>query len=308
MTLPQFDVLMLGDYFFDMVFIGLERLPRLGCELFSKDLMATGGAAFITATALHRLGVKVGWVGSFGSDYYSQYVRDLAIREGLDLSLARDLETPYRRVTTSMAYDGERAFVTYMDPDAPNTLDYWLHTMDSCTFRHVHLGGLERAEVILALAEKAHRRGATFSTDCQDSPLLQHPYPWREVLAQTDLFVPNAREAMLITDTDTVDAALPLLAAMCPLVLVKDGPRGAWIVQQEQITLVTGIHAGDAVDTTGAGDCFNAGLLYGYIVSGVPLETSVRYGNICGGLSVTGIGGATNAPTQSELMAWMMRL
>jgi sugar/nucleoside kinase (ribokinase family) len=87
--------------------------------------------------------------------------------------------------------------------------------------------------------------------------------------------------------------------------VVKDGARGAWVAAEDRVWLVPGIHAGDAVDTTGAGDCFNAGFLFGRIVENASYDISARYGNICGGLSVTGVGGATAAPTYAGMRDWM---
>jgi sugar/nucleoside kinase (ribokinase family) len=60
------------------------------------------------------------------------------------------------------------------------------------------------------------------------------------------------------------------------------------------------------VDTTGAGDCFNAGFLYGHL-NGNPLEQSLRYGNICGGLSTTGYG-TEATPTLTEFQQELQRL
>jgi sugar/nucleoside kinase (ribokinase family) len=137
----QYDILVLGDYFFDQIFSELPRFPVLGCETYAQELVSTGGAMYITATALQRLGVRVGWPAYFGDDYYSQYVYNLAQKTGIDLSLARLVERPYRRVTTSIPYQGERAFVTFADPNPDDLREYWLSSMDRCEFSHVHLGG-----------------------------------------------------------------------------------------------------------------------------------------------------------------------
>jgi sugar/nucleoside kinase (ribokinase family) len=89
------------------------------------------------------------------------------------------------------------------------------------------------------------------------------------------------------------------------MVVVKDGAGGAWSAYQGQIEHADAISAGEVVDTTGAGDCFNAGFLYGHIVEKVPPQRCLQYGNICGGLSVTAQGGATAAPTYDQLQRWM---
>lgn len=299
--MPFYDFLLFGDYFFDMIYTGMPRMPKLGCELYCEGLTSTGGAMFITASALRRLGADVGWPAVFGNDEYSGFVRDLSLKENLDPYLWRTMDVPYRRVTTSLAHDGERAFVSFVDPDPEDMHDFWLASMDRCTFRHLHFGGAASLEESAILIEKAHKHGATVSMDCQDIPLLGQDYAWHELLRELDLFMPNAREALLITRTETVTDALRQLGRWCKLVVVKDGANGAWAVHAGEVTHIPAIPVAELVDTTGAGDCFNAGFLFGQIVKRLPLDMSLRYGNICGGLSVGGVGGATNAPTYAQL-------
>jgi sugar/nucleoside kinase (ribokinase family) len=307
MNQKNYDVLLLGDYFYDLIYTGLPEFPSLGRECFSTGITSTGGAMFITASALRRLGVQVGWVCNFGTDEYSRFVRELALSQDIDLGWARTLNHPFRRISSALPIESERAFVTYVDPDPEDYYDYWMEAVDSASYRHLHVGGLMPPQHMMPLFKRARERGATISMDCQDAPELFTTCDWKELLAAVDIFMPNAREASLITKQDDVNTALRQLSEWVRIVIVKDGPRGAMIGAEGKVWQVPGISAGTVIDTTGAGDCFNAGFLYGYIVEGAAYDVCVRYGNICGGLSVTGVGGATTAPNHDELAQWVAK-
>jgi sugar/nucleoside kinase (ribokinase family) len=304
MDVKNYDVLLLGDYFYDLIYSGLPEFPSLGRECYTSGVTSTGGALFITATAMRRLGVNVGWVCNFGTDDYSHFVRSLAINEGIDMEWARSLSVPLRRITSALPFAGERAFVTYVDPDPEDFYDYWMEAIDTARYRHVHIGGLIPAQYMQPLFKRARERGATISMDCQDTPEFRSNFDWAKMLATVDIFMPNAREACTITHLDDVEAALRQLNQWVETVVVKDGEHGAWIASGDQVSRIPAINAGEVIDTTGAGDCFNAGFLYGYLVEKASCAVSARYGNICGGFSVTGVGGATTAPTLDVLREW----
>ncbi len=307
MNQQNYDVLLLGDYFYDLIYTGLPEFPSLGRETYCSGLTSTGGAMFITATALRRLGARVGWVCNFGTDEYSGFVRDLAVSEGIDMGWARTLDMPYRRISSAMPFEGERAFITYVDPEPPDFYDYWMQAVEHASYRHLHVGALMQPEILRPLFQRARERGATISMDCQDAPELRSLCDWAALLKLVDVFMPNAREAQMITQTDSVEAAMEVLKRWVKVVVIKDGACGAWVASDDQVWNVPGIRAGKVVDTTGAGDCFNAGFLYGCVVEDCAYDVCARYGNVCGGLSVTGVGGATTAPTHAELRQWMAR-
>jgi len=304
----SYDVVVLGDYFFDQIFTGLPNFPQLGRETYCAGLNTVVGAVYTTVAALRRLGADVGWVSNFGTDQYSRFAYDQARSEGVDLKLARRLNQPYRRLTSAMPFNGDRAFITYCDPDMGDMLDFWRSALESCDFKHVIFGGMMRLSEARPLLDLIRERGATVSMDCQDMPILETPCEAREVLPHIDVFLPNAREVLVVAETTDIQSALERLMPLCPLIVVKDGANGAWVAHNGEIMHSAGVDAGPVLDTTGAGDAFNAGFLYGHIVEGAALDVCARYGNICGGLSVTGVGGSSTAPTYDELMAWSSAL
>jgi sugar/nucleoside kinase (ribokinase family) len=122
----------------------------------------------------------------------------------------------------------------------------------------------------------------------------------------TDILFVNEPEACTITGEDDAVAALRALGRSVPFVVVKRGACGASaLVEGREYHAPT--EPIEVIDATGAGDCFNAGFLYG-LHTGRSIEECLRFGNICGGLAVAVPGGYAGAPTEAELLARVGRL
>jgi sugar/nucleoside kinase (ribokinase family) len=297
----NFDILIPGSYFCDVVFTGLPSLPLLGQELYSTGLDIVLGGTLNSVLALHRLGVRVGWVAALGNDFFSQYVEQQLSTERLATPLLRRLDAPLRRVTVSLSYPADRAFVTYTDGD----FDEMALTEDTCAraqFRHLHFPGLEVSERALALIDACHERGATVSMDCQhrdehiDSPLV------REVLSRVDVFLPNVTETQRLTGASD-DEAIHTLRRCVRYLVVKAGANGATAYVEGECYHCPALPV-TPLDTTGAGDVFNAGFLAAFLSKLSPAEC-LRWGNFCGGRSTQGLGGLSTAPTRRDLEAWL---
>lgn len=295
-----FEVIIFGDYFCDIIVTGLEELPRLGIDLYGKNMEITVGGLCINATALHRLGVKVGWITDFGNDLFSRYALELISKEGLNQSLFRRHDFPLRRMSLSFSYQHDRGFITYVDPF---DLLYPFEEVRNYQPRAVLINGIPVDQGCRDFINMVHSYGGIVMTDPQSTRENLSDPGLAKALGLIDLFSLNEFEAISFTKKSTTEEALNVLAACCPLVIIKCGAGGAIAQHGNRQVIMPGLKV-KAVDTTGAGDCFNSGFLAAWLRS-LPLETCLQYGNICGGLSTTGYGGTEKTPRQAEVDVWL---
>jgi len=295
----DFDVLIPGDYVCDIVFTGLPQFPALSTEIYAEQVnVSPGGGALNSTIALRRLGVNVGWLGKLGTDFFSHFIDHLLVVEKVDMSLVARLSDPLPRVTVALSYPSDRAFVTYEDQLADH-VDRVLQALETVNCRHVHFGGLTLDPRILDLLDHCHTHGVRVSMDCQHrNNTLAEPLV-RDVISHIDIFMPNALEAVRLTESETLDDALAILGDLAPYVVVKQGAAGARS-RVQHVDYHSQAHPVEVLDTTGAGDAFNAGFLAAFLQNLDP-EECLRWGNYCGGESVRGMGGTSMAPTYSQL-------
>lgn len=296
--MTAYDILVPGDYFCDVVFCGVPRMPTLGTEIYTKALTVTIGGALNTVFAMKRLGLKVGWIARLGNDVFSRMMFEALEREGIDTELVERLDRPYQRVTVSLSFPEDRAFVSYVDPE-PRLYGHIRSAIERVDFRHLHLGGLTTGAEAVALFDSAHARGAEVSMDCQEHDVRLTDPMVAEAVAKVDVFMPNATEAMRLTETASVDAAGQILQAAAQCVVIKDGAHGSALWRSGRAWHAPALPV-TPVDTTGAGDVFNAGFLTAWL-DGRPPAECLHWGNVCGGLSTLGTGGAASAPTRDRV-------
>jgi hypothetical protein len=298
------EVLVCGPAYCDMLFAGLEALPALGTERFAQGFLITAGGSAITAVALRRLGRRTALLADVGADAHGEVVRRVLSDEGVEtrwLRARRDAPTP---VTAVLSTPGDRAFVTYLAPDAEPP-DF-AEALAATGAGHVHVGGFPAALRIPHLVDVARGQGATVSFDPGwDERALDHPRV-REVASRCDVLLPSRNEALRLADLadDGPDAARRSATALARLrpeavTVVKDGARGAWGAGPD-----ARVHVAPPPvtphDPTGAGDAFDAGFLDAWL-AGRSLADCLRRGAVCGARAVTARGGATAAPTAAEL-------
>jgi sugar/nucleoside kinase (ribokinase family) len=294
----KFDVIVVGSYSLDLIFSGLGEFPQLGKDVVGTDFKMTPGEAFISAVSLHRLGVNVGWAADFGNDDFSRFALNSSRDEGLDESLFVIHDRPFRRISAAASYPQDRAFITYYDPDpqVPAAIPALIKSHAKILYiPGLYSGDLLRAgkKLIRTKNMKLVMDGNSSSGDIRGK--TKECISIRNAIKSTDIFLPNALEAKRITGEQNLELAILQLAELCPLVVVKDGSNGSYSYSNNTLIHEPAISV-DPIDTTGAGDNFNAGFIRAWL-DGASIDMCLKWGNIVGGLSTTALGGTTRKIT-----------
>ncbi|MEV6560540.1 carbohydrate kinase family protein [Nocardia sp. NPDC051756] len=298
----RYRVLVVGAYYADLVFHGLSRPVQPGTEVFARGFEMLPGGAFTPAMAMRRLGHDVVWSTDFGTDLFSAQVLAAARAEGLDESGFRFHAAPVRSVTAALSSPVDRAMVSYQDPVVAYPLSIVLREHRA---RVVVLPLLQHGADVLTALEVAHELGTQVFMDCQDVPCTLETPTVREILRQVDIFAPNADEALRLTGVPSLDAAIDILAGLVDMVVVKRGSGGA-IAVRDGLRCEIGAVPVEVVDTTAAGDCFNAGFLHAHL-AGQSLSDCLATAVACGAAATTALGSSA-ALDLAELPQWLARV
>lgn len=287
---PDGLVLSTGRLYCDLVFHGLDAMPRLGEERFADDLaIVPGGGGFITAAHLVGLERPAALLARLGEDPLSQSLLPALEGSGVDLAFLERAADAGPQLTVAMVQDGERAFLSRRaGPARPATLPAALGAINAA---HLHIAEFATLAEIPHLVTDARHHGLTVSLDPSwDDALIRSP----DLVARcngVDVFLPNAAEARAIANCDDLDAAGQRLAEHFALVVIKDGGAGARLYQGRESLMLPVAPSSAVLDTTGAGDAFNAGFLAAWL-RGSSSERALAEGIACGTLSVQSVGGA----------------
>ena len=298
----KFDVLVVGELNIDLVLWNVP-MPENEKEKLAEDMrFAMGSSSAITAHNLAAVGAKVGFIGKAGNDNFGHYMIGQLEEGGVDTSHIIVDDLVKTGATIVLANPPKKALLTYMGAMTALTIDDidWEIVQQA---RHLHLGcfflqtGI-RKDVWKLFAE-AKKYGLTTSMDTNWDPEEKWGEDLRQALKYTDIFLPNDDEALRISQTDSVEKALDELNKTIKIVAIKQGHKGALLKTDDQV-YTQGIYKVEAIETTGAGDSFNAGFLKKYL-DGADWQECLKFGNACGALAVTAIGG-TGAFKERQLV------
>jgi sugar/nucleoside kinase (ribokinase family) len=302
--MAELDLVVLGDCNPDLILSG-DVEPTFGQveTLLDGADLTVGGSGAIVACGAARLGLRTALIGVVGDDLFGHFMRDSLAERGVDVGGCVITSERPTGVTVILARDSDRAMLTA--PGSVGALTGANIDRDRLLgARHVHVSSfflqLELQPDLEGLFSDVHDAGATTSVDPNWDPSGNWDGGLSALLEHTDCFFPNAIEACRIAGASSVEEAAVSLAEATSVVAIKDGANGGLARSGDEVARVGALTIDRVVDTTGAGDNFDAGFLAGRLLDW-PLERCLALACACGSLSTQARGGIEGQPTMAEV-------
>jgi ribokinase len=295
-------VIGVGDADID-IYLDVDHVPGQDEKVLAHSLsFHPGGMVANFLVALSRLGTSCGFHGPIGDDEFGRMTLDHMAANKVDTAGAviKPGERTYFCVVM-LDGSGEKALVvaptSCLFPQPDDVSEQWI-----APARHLHTTAANVATALKA-TRLARQNGLTVSMDIEPTAARQTA-PLEPLLAQVDLLFVNQRAANFLAKTDSLeDGARSILAYGPEIVCITMGESGSLVASQNK-TLRAEAFPVEVVDSTGAGDCFAAGFVHGFL-QGWPIDQTATFASAIGALSVTQRGGRSNLPSLDEVIAFM---
>ncbi len=300
--MKRFDVIGFGALNVDKLY-KVNKIAGPEGEGFIKGFEeACGGSAANTIVGLARLGCKVGFIGKVANDREGKMLLEDFRREGVNTKGVIKAKTG--RSGSVMGFvdeKGERAL--YVDPGVNDTISFEEIDLGyACQAKFIHLTSFvgEMSFETQKKLVKNLQEDVKVSLDPGELYAIKGIKALTPILERTFVFMPNSRELTLLTGTeDHVKGAEKMLGLGVKIVAVKLGGRGCYVTDGKESHHVEAFKV-HIVDTTGAGDAFCAGFLYG-LLNGKSLKECARLGNFVASRCIMKMGARTGLPRLEEL-------
>lgn len=284
----------------DLLYKGFERLPKLGEELYCDEFsLQLGGGLPATLINLGRLGVSARIATELGQDMFSEFAKSKFRENGVEPVNLYEGDNIPLNITSAIILPEDRTFFTYgkgsIDP-SESAKEAFYEMATGAKVVLMHPGGF------LPVYRRLKAEGTKLVLDTGwDEEMSFSKYG--EYLELADYYTPNRKEAMQITGASTPETAAERLRVYFDQVVVKVDKDGCIGMDGSKMFFVPSIDEFHNVDSTGAGDAFLAGFVYG-LMHDCELRQCIAYGNITGGKAVTAVGALSAYVTDSELQAY----
>ncbi len=300
-TGKPFDVVALGLNAIDHLIV-VPRYPEFNTKIpFTSHTLAPGGQCATAMVALARLGLRTRYIGKVGSDELGRFQLNAIASEGVDCSGVTSVEGADTQIAFIIIDEasGERTILWHRD-ERLTIAEEEVDRESVISGRVLHLDGHDVAASIAA-AQFAREAGVPTVLD------IDNPYPgFEELLPLIDFIVCSSGFAEKITGEEDIRAGLKQLREIsrAPFVAATLGREGALAYFKDQYIHSLAFEV-DCKDTTGAGDAFHGGFIYG-LLAGFSVEETLRFANAVAGLNCCRVGARTGLPSLEQVNALLL--
>lgn len=294
-------VLVIGESNLDLVLVNRSGArPEIGKEILVEDYLLTlGSSSAIFACGFARLSGRPVFVSKVGNDPFGKFFLSELKRKGVDTSLVKVVENLRTGLTVSFSGPRDRALVTY-----PGTIaEMTFNDIPAGVFnraRHLHMAAYFLQKKLRPDVAKIFRMAKESGLSTSFDPGCDPENRWdiKDVLKYIDILFLNEVEVRYIKLKH---------ASTKMITVIKRGKQGAEAIVDGKKHVARPPAGIEVVDTTGAGDSFDAGFIYGFL-KGFPWDYLLRFACAAGALSTRGLGGTTTQATEQEARECTSRL
>ena len=271
--------------------------------------LSLGGSADNTIRAMARLGAEVGFIGKVGRDTTGDFFEQALSNLGIQPVIFRG-ENRSGKCVSLISPDGERTMLTHLGAALElhaDEISEQVFTGYDCLYIEGYL--VQNHTLISSVARKAKQCGLKVAIDLASFNVVAENIDFlRELVREyVDIVFANEDEAKTFSGESEPINALQYISEMCSLAIVKIGMKGALIKQGEQVVHVGIMAAAKRVDTTGAGDFYAAGFLYG-LTLGLDLRQCGTIGAVTAGKVIEIVGTTLSDEAWEDIFKYVNRV
>ncbi|MBN2188872.1 MAG: adenosine kinase [Chitinispirillaceae bacterium] len=267
-----------------MILVNGSRIPELLGKTGKKPVLVPGGSACNTTLGVGKLGGRARFIGKKGNDEWGLLFESGLRKHNVEPVLSSS-STPTGHVLSIITPDAQRSMLTFLGAAAEMTPS----EITGALFRNaalVHIEGymLFNRELMLSVIDAATRSGAALSLDLSSYTVVEESGDFLRMIIEkyVDILIANEDEARAFTGKNDEEKSCDALSRFVDIAVVKIGARGSLIASRGSVTRVQPLGGGaPVVDTTGAGDLWASGFLFG-LLEGFTIERCGMLGSACG--------------------------
>jgi fructokinase len=278
-----------------MALVDEHQAERLYASV-GPGLETSGGSAANTLAGIAQLGGRAGFIGRVRNDQLGAiFAHDIRSVGALFETPAAVSGPSTARCLILVTPDAQRTMCTYLGASVgldPADLDLALVRQAKILYLEGYLWDSEEAKrAFIAAAQVMRESGGQVALSLSDAFCVdRHRQSFQELVdGHVDVLFANEMEICSLYETDSFEAAAEQVRGRCRVAALTRSEKGSLVLGGGDTLAIPPFHLGDLVDTTGAGDLYAAGFLYGY-TQGADLEHCGRLGSLCAGQVVTQLG------------------